>query len=69
MNKSESKYFHTAVCMDKAFLALLEKKDPAYITVKEICEKASFIKWARKIHPVPIFLTKTRNPRLPNGSW
>lgn len=26
--------------MDEAFLALLEKKDFAYITVKEICEKA-----------------------------
>ena len=26
--------------MDEAFLALLEKKDYAYITVKEICEKA-----------------------------
>lgn len=40
MNKSESKYFNTAVRMDEAFLALLEKKDFAYITVKEICEKA-----------------------------
>lgn len=40
MNKSESKYFNTAVCMDEAFLALLEKKDFPYITVKEICEKA-----------------------------
>lgn len=40
MNKNESKYFNTAVKMDKAFLALLEKKDFAYITVKEICEKA-----------------------------
>lgn len=40
MNKSESKYFATAVRMDEAFLALLEKKDFAYITVKEICEKA-----------------------------
>lgn len=40
MNKSESKYFNTAVRMDKAFLELLEKKDFAYITVKEICEKA-----------------------------
>ena len=27
--------------MDEAFLALLEKKDFAYITVKEICEEAS----------------------------
>lgn len=40
MNKSESKYFATAVRMDEAFLELIEKKDFAYITVKEICEKA-----------------------------
>lgn len=40
MNKNESKYFHTAAKMDQAFLALLEKKDFAYITVKEIYEKA-----------------------------
>lgn len=40
MNKSESKYFNTALKMDQAFLSLLEKKDFAYITVKEICEKA-----------------------------
>lgn len=40
MNKSESKYFHTAIRMDEAFLALLDEKDFAYITVKEICKKA-----------------------------
>lgn len=40
MNKNESKYFNTAVKMDKAFLELIEKKDFAYITVKEICERA-----------------------------
>lgn len=40
MNKNESKYFHTAIRMDEALLALLEKKDFAYITVKEICEAA-----------------------------
>ena len=40
MNRSESKYFSTAVKMDEAFLALLEKKDFAYITVKEICAAA-----------------------------
>ena len=40
MNKSESKYFSTAVRMDEAFLKLLEKKDFAYITVKELCEAA-----------------------------
>ena len=40
MNRAESKYFSTAVRMDEAFLALLEKKEFAYITVKEICEKA-----------------------------
>lgn len=40
MNKSESKYFSTAIKMDKAFLSLLEKKDFSYITVKEICSVA-----------------------------
>ena len=40
MNRSESKYFATAARMDEAFLALLAKKDFAYITVKEICEAA-----------------------------
>lgn len=40
MNKSESKYFATAAKMDEAFLSLLEKKDFAYITVKEICKTA-----------------------------
>ena len=40
MNKSESKYFATAARMDEAFLEMIEKKDFAYITVKEICEKA-----------------------------
>ena len=40
VNRSESKYYNTAVKMDTAFLEILEKKDFAYITVKEICEKA-----------------------------
>lgn len=40
MNKSESKYFNTAIKMDKAFMDILEVKDFEYITVKEICEKA-----------------------------
>lgn len=40
VNKSESKYFATAARMDKAFLALLEKEDFEYITVKEICDAA-----------------------------
>ena len=40
MNRSESKYFATAARMDEAFLELIGKKDLAYITVKEICEKA-----------------------------
>ena len=40
MNRSESKYFTTAAKMDEAFLSLLEKKDFAYITVKEICAVA-----------------------------
>lgn len=37
MNRSESKYFNTARRMDEALLALLEEKDFAYITVREIC--------------------------------
>ena len=40
MNKSESKYFNTAARMDEAFLELLSRKSFAYISVKEICEKA-----------------------------
>lgn len=40
MNKSESKYFNTAVRFDKALLSLLEKKAFEYITISEICEKA-----------------------------
>jgi len=40
MDKTESKYFKTAARMDAAFWELLERKGFAYITVKEICEKA-----------------------------
>lgn len=40
MNKSESKYFNTALAMDHALITLLEVKDLEFITVKEICEKA-----------------------------
>lgn len=40
MNKNESKYFNTAVKMDEALISLLEKKEFAYITVKEICAAA-----------------------------
>ena len=40
MNKNESKYFNTAIKMDKALITLLEKKDFEYITIKEICDTA-----------------------------
>ena len=40
MNKSESKYFNTAVRFDNALLSLLEKKPFEYITIREICETA-----------------------------
>ena len=40
MNKSESKYFNTALRMSEALIALLEEKDLEYITVKEICHQA-----------------------------
>ncbi len=40
MNRSESKYFNTAIKMNKALISILENKDFEFITVKEICEKA-----------------------------
>lgn len=40
MNKNESKYFNTASLMDEALLALLQKKEYEYITIKEVCRKA-----------------------------
>ena len=40
MNKSESRYFNTAIRFNKALLSLLEKKPFEYITIREICEKA-----------------------------
>lgn len=40
MNKSESKYFNTALIMNQALVELLNKKDFDFITIKEICEKA-----------------------------
>lgn len=39
MNKSESKYFHTALRMNEALISLLEKKDLEFITVKEIAKR------------------------------
>ena len=40
MNKSESKYFNTAVKFNKALLSLLDKKPFAYITIRELCQEA-----------------------------
>ncbi len=40
MNKSESKYFNTAVKMDLSLISLLKKKPFDYITVSEICKAA-----------------------------
>lgn len=40
MNKSESKYFNTAVKMDLALISLLKKKTFEYITVSELCKEA-----------------------------
>lgn len=40
MNKSESKYYNTALLMNEALLSLLEKKEYEFITVTEICKKA-----------------------------
>lgn len=41
MNKSESKYFNTAIKMDKALISLLERKSFEYITISEICKEAN----------------------------
>lgn len=41
MNKSESKYFNTAVKFDKALISLLEKKPFEYISVTDICKEAN----------------------------
>ena len=38
---SKSRYLATAARMDEAFLELLGEKDFPYITVKEICSRAS----------------------------
>ncbi len=40
MNKSESKYFHTAERMDEALLSLLLEKDFEAVTVKDVCARA-----------------------------
>ena len=40
MNKSESKYFNTALRMDEALVELLNQKPFEFITVKEICAQA-----------------------------
>ena len=40
LNKSQSKYFNTALRFDKALLALLDKKPFDFITVSEICAEA-----------------------------
>ena len=40
MDRSQSKYFHTAAKMDEALISLLNEKEFEYITVKEICARA-----------------------------
>lgn len=40
MNKSESKYYNTALLLNRALIEILNKKDYEFITIKEICKKA-----------------------------
>ena len=40
MNRSESKYFNTAIRMDEALIKLMETQEFSYISVKAICETA-----------------------------
>ena len=55
MNKSESKYFNTALRMNEALLALLEQKDLEYITVKELCRQAGVNRSTFYLHYNDIF--------------
>lgn len=41
MNRAESKYFSTAKRMDEALIMLLREKNLEYVTIKEICARAS----------------------------
>ena len=66
MNKSESKYFNTAVKFDKALLSLLEKKPFEYITVSELCVEAGVNR--------STFISTMKTPltfcgRLPSMFW
>lgn len=56
MNKSESKYFNTAIKMDKAFLELLSEKDFEYITIKDICKKAGVNRSTFYLHYETMFV-------------
>ena len=40
MNKSEIKFYNTALLMNTALIELLNKKEYEFITIKEICAKA-----------------------------
>ncbi len=50
MNKSESKYYNTALLMNQALVELLNKKDYEFITVKEICERAGVYRSTFYLH-------------------
>ena len=54
MNKSESKYFNTALLMNEALLLLLETKDYEFITVTEICKKAGVNRSTFYLHYISI---------------
>lgn len=69
MNRSESKYFNTAVRMDEAFLSLLEKKDFAYITVKEICEAAGVNRSTFYLHYETLDDLLSESARYMNGRF
>lgn len=40
LTKWQSKYYNTACLMNEALIALLDKKEYCFVTVKEICQKA-----------------------------
>ena len=66
MNKSESKYFNTALRMSEALIALLEEKDLEYITVKEICHQAGVNRSTFYLHysDIPGLLAEVENEMM-----
>lgn len=69
MNKNESKYFRTVEKMNKALLEILEKKEFAYVTVKELCEKAGVNRSTFYLHYETLEDLLTQSVEYMNGQF